>query len=46
MGAGTAGLIAANRALEKGLNVLVFEKMDIPGGAHAYDLQRRHGGRL
>lgn len=33
MGAGTAGLIAANRALEKGLNVLVFEKMDIPGGA-------------
>lgn len=35
MGAGTSGLIAANRALEKGLNVLVFEKMDIPGGAMA-----------
>lgn len=35
VGAGTAGLIAANRALEKGLNVLVFEKMDIPGGAMA-----------
>ena len=33
MGAGTSGLIAGNRALEKGLNVLIFEKMDIPGGA-------------
>jgi len=33
MGAGTAGLMAANRAAEQGLSVLVFEKMDIPGGA-------------
>lgn len=33
MGAGTSGLMAANRAAERGLNVLVFEKMDIPGGA-------------
>lgn len=33
MGAGTSGLIAATRLLEKGMSVLVFEKQDIPGGS-------------
>lgn len=33
MGAGTAGLVAATRLLEKGLSVIVFEKQDIPGGS-------------
>lgn len=33
MGAGTAGLVAATRLLEKGKTVLVFEKQDIPGGS-------------
>lgn len=33
MGAGTAGLVAATRLLEKGYNVLVFEKNSIPGGS-------------
>lgn len=33
MGAGTAGLVAATRLLEKGRTVLVFEKQDIPGGS-------------
>ena len=33
MGAGTAGLIAATRLLEKGKTVLVIEKQDIPGGS-------------
>lgn len=32
-GAGTAGLITAARLAEKGLNVLVVEKRDIPGGS-------------
>ena len=35
-GAGTAGLLAAARLLEAGVeNVLLFEKMDIPGGSMA-----------
>ena len=33
MGAGTAGLTAATRLLEKGFKVTVFEKQDIPGGS-------------
>lgn len=33
MGAGTAGLVAATRLLEKGYKVLVFEKNSIPGGS-------------
>ncbi|MEG1790213.1 MAG: FAD-dependent oxidoreductase, partial [Oscillospiraceae bacterium] len=33
MGAGTAGLVTASRLAEKGVNVLVFEKNDIPGGS-------------
>ena len=33
VGAGTAGLVAANRLLEAGKSVVVFEKQDIPGGA-------------
>lgn len=33
MGAGTAGLTAATRLLEKGITVTVFEKQDIPGGS-------------
>lgn len=33
MGAGTSGLVAAARLLEQGLDVLLFEKMDIPGGS-------------
>ena len=33
VGAGNAGLVAATRLAEKGLNVGVFEKMDIPGGS-------------
>ena len=33
MGAGTAGLVAATRLLEKGYTVTVFEKQDIPGGS-------------
>lgn len=33
MGAGTAGIIAGNILAEQGVNVLIFEKMDIPGGA-------------
>lgn len=33
MGAGTAGLVAATRLLEKGYDVLVFEKNSIPGGS-------------
>lgn len=35
VGAGTAGLITANRLAEEGKNVIVFEKMDIPGGSMA-----------
>lgn len=35
VGAGTSGLVAANRLAEEGKNVIVFEKMDIPGGAMA-----------
>ena len=34
-GAGTAGLFAAARMAEKGLNVIVVEKRDIPGGSMA-----------
>ncbi len=34
-GAGTAGLVAAARLAEKGLNVIVVEKRDIPGGSMA-----------
>ena len=33
MGAGTAGLVAATRLLEKGISVTLFEKQDIPGGS-------------
>lgn len=33
MGAGTAGLTAATRLLEKGVKVTLFEKQDIPGGS-------------
>ena len=33
MGAGTAGLTAATRLLEKGFKVTLFEKQDIPGGS-------------
>ncbi|MFR3273338.1 MAG: FAD-dependent oxidoreductase [Slackia sp.] len=33
MGAGTAGLVAATRLLEKGVKVTLFEKQDIPGGS-------------
>lgn len=33
MGAGTAGLTAATRLLEKGYTVTLFEKQDIPGGS-------------
>ncbi len=33
VGAGTAGLVAACRLLEKGFNTLVFEKNSIPGGS-------------
>lgn len=33
MGAGTAGLTAATRLLEKGVRVTLFEKQDIPGGS-------------
>ena len=33
VGAGTAGLVAANKLLEEGKSVLIFEKQDIPGGA-------------
>lgn len=35
VGAGTAGLIMAGRLAEAGVNVLVFEKNDIPGGTAA-----------
>lgn len=34
-GAGTAGLFTAARLAEKGLNVIVVEKRDIPGGSMA-----------
>ena len=34
-GAGTSGLFAATRLAEKGLNVIVVEKRDIPGGSMA-----------
>ena len=33
VGAGNAGLVAATRLAEKGLNVGVFEKNEIPGGS-------------
>ena len=33
MGGGTAGLMAAARMLDLGLSVIVFEKLDIPGGS-------------
>ncbi len=33
MGAGTSGLVAATRLLEKGFSVTLFEKQDIPGGS-------------
>ena len=33
VGAGNAGLVAATRLAEQGVNVGVFEKMDIPGGS-------------
>ncbi len=35
VGAGTAGLVAAARMAEKGMNVIVVEKRDIPGGSMA-----------
>ncbi len=35
MGAGTAGLMSAARLVEEGYDVLVFEKLDIPGGSMA-----------
>lgn len=35
VGAGTAGLVTANRLAEEGKNVILFEKMDIPGGSMA-----------
>lgn len=35
VGAGTAGLVAATRLAEQGLNVGVFEKNEIPGGSMA-----------
>jgi len=35
VGAGTAGLVAGARLAEAGKNVILFEKMDIPGGSMA-----------
>ncbi len=35
VGAGNAGLVAATRLAEKGYNVGVFEKLEIPGGSMA-----------
>ncbi len=35
VGAGTAGLVSATRLAEEGKDIVVFEKMDIPGGSMA-----------
>ncbi len=35
VGAGTAGLVGATRLAEQGKDIVVFEKMDIPGGSMA-----------